>query len=156
MAQSFAWKRCKHCASLSEARIKAVNSDEKFEVQQQLRHHRDEVAADRQSGLRSNLISEDHSNAPSHDGMNQVIKFSIDGMDKSKFRDTRNLASSATLESCWRPDLHLCGAIAHGYIEAYFIMGPSQPKYSSMNATVLFRMFDLVQELRGPDFVFSP
>lgn len=51
--------------------------------------------------------------------------------------------SSATFSELWRPSLHVTGAIAFGYVEAYYIMSPTTPKDSSMESTVLALLLDI-------------
>ena len=43
-----------------------------------------------------------------------ILKVDLDGLDQSKTKFPRNLQSSKTLASCWRPQLHLVGVIAWG------------------------------------------
>ena len=83
---------------------------------------------------------------PSVDGINQLLKITIDGMDQAKFRCPRNLASSAEFESCFRPQLHMVGTICHGHFEAYSIMDTGQAKDANMNCTIISRCLDLLQQ----------
>ena len=80
------------------------------------------------------------------DGYGLMGKITIDGMDQSKFRCPRNLASSSEFESCWRPQLHVVGAIYHGVCECYFIMGPDVAKDANMEATVCSRTLEIAQK----------
>eukprot|EP00974_Lingulodinium_polyedra_P028740 2767812-Lingulodinium_polyedra.AAC.1 len=63
--------------------------------------------AGRTVSVRTNRVAEEHSKTPSVDGVNQLLKITIDGMDQAKFRCPRNLASSAEFEACFRPQLHM-------------------------------------------------
>ena len=83
---------------------------------------------------------------PTVDGINQLLKITIDGMDQAKFRCPRNLASSAEFDSCFRPQLHMVGTICHGHFEAYFIMDTDQAKDANMNCTIISRCLDLLQQ----------
>ena len=83
---------------------------------------------------------------PSVDGINQLLKITIDGMDQAKFRCPRNFALSAELESCFRPQLHMVGTICHGHFEAYFIMDTDQVEDANTNCTIISRCLDLLQQ----------
>jgi len=138
-------KRCKECARLDEERLLAVSTEERAEIARKKKEHIDGVMADRQVSMRANRIAEQDAQRPTVDGVGQLLKLTIDGMDQAKFRCPRNLKSSAEFDSLFRPQLHVCGCIAHGHIEAYFIMNGDQAKDASMNCTVVSRMLDLVQ-----------
>ena len=75
--------------------------------------------ADHAASVRTNRAAEEHSKEPSVDGVNQLLKITIDGMDQAIFQCPWNLASSAELDSCLRPQLHMVGTICHGHFEAY-------------------------------------
>jgi len=143
-------KRCKECARLDEERTLATSTEERAEVSMRKRRHVDEVMADRQVSIRANRIAEQDAAKPTVDGIGQLLKLTIDGMDQAKFRCPRNLKSSAEFDSLFRPQLHVVGCIAHGHIEAYFVMNGDQAKDASMNCTVISRMLDLVKEKIGP------
>lgn len=51
---------------------------------------------------------------------------------------------SKEFENMWRPQLHVCGAIAHGHTEFYFLMDADMKKDANMQATVVSRVLDLV------------
>ena len=108
--------------------------------------HVDGTIQDRDITVRTNLMSRQAAKKPSNTGHGQISKFSVDGMDQAKFKMPRNLPGSADLSDCWRPALHVVGAIAQGHVEAYFIMDPDLKKDSNMNCTVVSRMLDLVHE----------
>ena len=55
-------------------------------------------------------------------------------------------ASSADLANLHRPQLHTIGSIAWGYVEAFFLQESDRPKDASMEATVVSRMLDFVEE----------
>ena len=88
--------------------------------------HIDGVMADRQVGVRGNHTSEIDASRANGDGMGQMVKTAIDGMDQAKFKVPRNLKSSAELSSLWRPALHVVGCLAFGHVEAYYIMNSDQ------------------------------
>jgi hypothetical protein len=138
-------KRCKICARLDQERLQAVTADEKARVGREKKAHIDQVKADREVHVRECRLSEQAAENPSVDGQDQVLKITIDGMDQAKFRCPRNLSSNAEFDSCWKPQLHVTGAIIHGHLECYFIMNPDQPKDASMNCTVISRCLDLVR-----------
>ena len=106
----------------------------------------DEIAADRKVNVRGNLMAEKDAQSPSSDGVEQVLKITIDGMDQAKFRCPRNLASSAGFSNLWRPQIHVAGAIVWGHLECYFLMQPDQPKDANMECSILARCLDLVWE----------
>ena len=139
-------KRCKICARLDEERLQATTVEEKARCSREKKKHIDQVKADREVHMRGCRLSEDAAENPSVDGQNQALKITIDGMDQAKFRCPRNLASNAEFDACWKPQLHVTGAIVHGHLECYFIMNPDQPKDASMNCTVIARCLDLVRE----------
>ena len=56
----------------------------------------------------------EHAKNKSTDGLNQAIKFVIDGLDQAKVKVLRNLKSNADFEKLWKPQLHLCGCLCHG------------------------------------------
>ena len=90
--------------------------------------HIDCVMADWQVGVRGNHISEIDASRANGDGMGQMVKIAIDGMDQAKFKVPRNLKSSAEFSCLWRPALHVVGCIAFGHVEAYYIMNSDQKK----------------------------
>ena len=124
----FQQKRCKECARLDEERIQATTWEEKCRVAREKQAHIDCVMADRQVGVRGNHISEIDASRANGDGMGQMVKIAIDGMDQAKFKVPRNLKSSAEFSSLWRPALHVVGCLAFGHVEAYYIMNSDQKK----------------------------
>ena len=105
-------------------------------------------------GMRATKVAERDARQPSADGRDQILRVTIDGMDRSKFKVPRNLASSAEFESLWRPQLHVVGAIAHGHMEAYFLMDVDLAKDANVNCTVICRVLELVKEKIGPSSLF--
>ncbi len=55
-------------------------------------------------------------------------------------------ASSADLQQCWRPQLHVTGSIAFGYLEGYWVMDTDRAKDSNMQCTVLAKTLELVEQ----------
>ena len=138
-------KRRRGCALIDAERPQAVTVEEKLKLAKREEAHLDEIKADRTVNVRGNLLSEKCAKNLSSDGVEQLLKITIDGMDQAKFRVPRNLANSADLSKLWRPQLHVVGAIAWGHLERYFIMDSDIPKDSNMESTVLARVLDLVQ-----------
>ena len=103
-----------------------------------------EVMADRAVNVRGNHSAEQAARTPNHDGYGQMVKVTIDGMDQSKFRCPRNLASSAEFASLWRPQLHIVGTIVWGHLEVFYVMHPDQAKDANMECTVISRTLDLL------------
>ena len=101
-------------------------------------------------GKRSEMASEEAARKPSRDGIDQLLKITIDGMDQAKFKCPRNIAASKSFQNLWRPQLHVVGAIAHGHCELIAIMPPDIPKDANMNMTVLAKMMDLVDAMQKP------
>jgi hypothetical protein len=142
-------KRCKICARLDEERTQAADPDERASLMEKKKEHIAQIMADREVGMRATKMAERDAKKPS-DGRGQLLRITIDGMDQSKFKVPRNLASTAEFESLWRPQLHVVGAIAHGHLEAYFLMDADLPKDANMNCTVIGRVLELVKEKIGP------
>ena len=136
--------RCKECAEMDAERINCTTAEEKTELAARKKRHVDEIGADRKVNVRGNLMAEKDALAPSSDGVEQVLKMTMDGMDQAKFRCPRNLASSAGFSNLWRPQIHVAGAIVWGHLECYFLMQPDQPKDANMECSILARCLDLV------------
>ena len=139
-------KRCRVCARIDAERLLAVTAEERAEVVKAKGEHIRMVMADRGCSVRGNRIAERDAANPSVDGIGQILKINVDGMDQAKFKCPRNMASTAEFDACWRPQLHVVGAICHGHLEAYFIMNTDQAKDASMNCTVISRVLDLVRD----------
>jgi hypothetical protein len=107
---------------------------------------------DREIETRSNLLSGQHAKHPTTDGLGQILKISIDGMDQAKFKVPRNLKSSSAWDKLWRPTLHVVGAIVYGYYETYCIMDSDQRKDSNMNMTIICILLNLLWD----DFKDTP
>ena len=146
-------KRCKICARLDEERTQAADLEERALLLEKKKEHVSQIMADRNVGMRATKVAERDARQPSADGRDQILRVTIDGMDQSKFKVPRNLASSAEFESLWRPQLHVVGAIAHGHMEAYFLMDADLAKDANMNCTVICRVLELVKEKIGPQQV---
>jgi hypothetical protein len=141
--------RCKVCATLDEERVSAVTPAEKAEVATEKAKHIDSVSSDRQCSVRGTLLAEKDARKPTSDGVNQVMKITIDGMDQAKFKCPRNLANSSQFSSLWRPQLHVVGVLVPGHLEAYFIMGSDLAKDANMNCTIISHVLDMVKEKLG-------
>ena len=139
-------KRCRECAQMDEERLYCVSLEEKHALAAKKELHLKGNDADRKVSVRGNTLSENAAEAPSSDGVDQIIKVHMDGMDQAKFRQPRNLASSAEFASLWRPQLHVVGGIAWGHTEFYFIMQTDIKKDSNMEATVLARILDVIRQ----------
>ena len=142
-------KRCKICAKLDEQRLQATTEEERANLAEEKNRHIKEIMMDREINMRINRIAEHDAENPTVDGLGQILKITIDGMDQAKFRCPRNLNSTAEFDGLWRPSLHVCGAIVHGHLECYFIMGGDTAKDANMNATVVSRVLDLTAEKIG-------
>ena len=141
--------RCQRCAELTAARQAAIDDETKARVREEHAAHVNAVMADRAVSNRASAMSEHAARHLPHDGNNQIIKLTIDGMDQAKFKCPRNLASSKGWEKLWRPQLHVVGVTAHGHIEAYYIMDADMKKDSNMECSLIAHTLDLVQnELR--------
>jgi hypothetical protein len=139
-------KRCRVCAKIDQERVQATTTDERAAVAQEKKDHIRNVMADRVVSVRANRTAEQDAKQPTCDGIGQVLKITIDGMDQAKFRCPRNLASSAEFDACFRPQLHMVGTICHGHFEAYFIMDADQAKDANANCTIISRCLDLLLE----------
>lgn len=145
-------KRCRVCAVIDEERVQATSPDERAQVLKNKITHIQEISADRDVSVRGNRVAERDASQPSVDGINQILKVTIDGMDQAKFRTPRNLASSAEWSALWRPQLHVVGCIVHGHLEAYYIMDSSLAKDANMNCTVISKVVDQVLANLDPQF----
>ena len=83
---------------MNEERRQATTIEERAAVRQEKKNHIEAIMADRAVSGRTNRAAEEHSKVPSVDGINQLLKITMDGMDQAKFRCPRNLASSAEFE----------------------------------------------------------
>ena len=92
-------QRCRTCAQLDEERLQAAGNDERFEVAAKKRKHIAEIMADRNVSIRGNRKAEKDAANPSVDGLGQILKITIDGMDQAKFTVPRNLATSSSSSS---------------------------------------------------------
>ena len=142
-------KRCRVCAKLDEERVAAVSTAEKLQVAVAKKEHINQVKADRQVSMRGTKMAEQDARNPSSDGLNQIVKITIDGMDQAKFRCQGNLANSAEFSTLWRPQLHVVGVLVPGHYEGYFLMGSDTAKDANMNCTLISRVLDLVKEKLG-------
>ena len=113
---------------------------------ERMRRHVNENKADRAINVRGNMMAEAHARDANDNGIGQLAKLTVDGMDQTKFKDPRNMASSKKWDSLWRPQLHVTGVIVWGHLEIYFIMDADMKKDSNMEATVIARSLDLMQQ----------
>ncbi len=87
-------------------------------------------------------------------GQYRVLSIAIDGMDQAKFKIPRNTENTKDLEHCWRPVLHVTGALVEGLGEFYFLSESDQKKNSDANVNVLGRVLDnvnAVYKAKGQD-----
>lgn len=98
--------RCSICAEFSARCNKAACEAERSTLERGQKQHLLNVHQYRLIQQRLNVLSETA-------GSN-ILKVDLDGLDQSKTKFPRNLQSSKTLASCWRPQLHLVGVIAWG------------------------------------------
>ena len=139
--------RCTLCAELDEFRKKANTEAERLQYQEDKSNHIKDIKADRSISTRGNKLSEEAVANPSTDGHQQVLRVTIDGMDQAKFKLPRNLQMAKSLEASWRPQMSVHGVIVHGLFEAYFLAGPDVHKDANMEATVIARTLDIIQEM---------
>ena len=138
--------RCSVCAELDERKKLAVDEAERAQLLEDKDNHVKDIKADRAVGARGQSLSEAAAASPSMDGHQQLLKLVVDGMDQAKFKVPRNITNSKHMSKLWRPQLSVTGVIAHGHLEAFFIMSPDIHKDANMEATVISRTLDLVQE----------
>lgn len=77
--------RCTTCSRLSQQRKDAVTEEEHTAVVEAHAIHANKVKADRAVGTRTDMLSVEAAKHPSRDGLNQVLKVSVDGMDQDMF-----------------------------------------------------------------------
>ena len=102
-------KRCNTCAALDEERLQATSQEEKDEINKSKHWHIEEIKATRIISMRGNTLATKDAKHPSMDGMDRMMKITVDGMDQAKFRLPRNINASAEFESLWRPQQHVVG-----------------------------------------------
>lgn len=98
--------RCSTCAEFSARCSKATTEMERNKLESLQKSHLLNVHQYRLIQNRFNVLSE----TP---GSN-ILKIDLDGLDQSKTKYPRNLASSKSLSACWRPQVHLVGIICWG------------------------------------------
>lgn len=98
--------RCSTCAEFSARCNKAACESDRLKLEAVQKGHLLNVHQYRLIQGRLNTLSET-------EGSN-ILKIDLDGLDQNKTKFPRNLASSKTLSSCWRPQLHLVGVIVWG------------------------------------------
>ena len=98
--------RCSTCAEFSARCGKATCESDRSKLEKGQKQHLLNVHQYRLIQQRLNVLSETA-------GSN-ILKIDLDGLDQAKTKFPRNLESSKTLASCWRPQLHLVGVIAWG------------------------------------------
>ena len=76
-----------------------------------------------------------------------IMYITIDGMDQAKFRCPRNLDSSKEFDSCWRPQLHVVGAVMPGALEAFYVMNMDVVADSNLTMTVLSRTIEHAEKV---------
>ena len=84
-------KRCKDCCKFDELRAQATSTAEREEVAKLKAQHIREIQADRAVNTRGNRLSELDARNPTCDGVGQLIKVQLDGMDQAKWKVPRNL-----------------------------------------------------------------
>ena len=105
--------RCSICAEFSARCNKAACEADRQKLEAAQKSHLLNVHQYRLIQGRLNTLSE----TP---GSN-ILKVDLDGLDQSKTKFPRNLASSKTLAACWRPQLHLVGVIAWGVSRIHYV-----------------------------------
>ena len=86
-------KRCTDCAEIDALRSAAISDEERTDLARRKQQHISEVQDDRTCHVRGNARSERDARTASSDGVGQMIKLSVDGMDQAKFRCPRNLVN---------------------------------------------------------------
>lgn len=104
--------RCATCAEFTQRIGRAGCMDERARLQEAQRQHITNIKAHRTIMGRLGSLSEE--SCTSGDSSQSALLISLDGLDQSKTRWPRNLASSKVLERLWRPQVHLIGYICYG------------------------------------------
>ena len=73
--------RCKICSALTEQRKQAASRSDKMQISENHWQHIQLVKADKEHMTRTIHIGEEHARNPNPDGQNQLLRFTIDGMD---------------------------------------------------------------------------
>lgn len=71
----------------------------------------------------------------------------LDGMDQAKFKCPRLIEASTPLQDRYRPQLHMSGAIAHGFAEVYFVGDADIKKDANASCQQLAEVLDVVQDI---------
>ena len=74
--------RCKICSTLTKQRKQAASKSDKMQIAEHHWHHIQNVKADSEHLTRTIHIAAEHAINPSPDGENQLLRFTIDGMDQ--------------------------------------------------------------------------
>jgi hypothetical protein len=75
-------------------------------------------------------------------GFSDSASLVIDGMDQAKFRCPRNLPAAKLFADLERPTLHLCGVIAAGHAENYWVTDGDVKKDSNTEVDMVARAID--------------
>ena len=153
--------KCSLCASFSEARTQATDSLERAAIDREKKIHLDQVMSDRRVNTRGNKMASDPSVFAKGFNDQSFMKLQIDGIDQAKFvlPRVKKLQGTSALSKCWRPQVHVTGVIVFGLLEYYAVMPPDCPKDSSMNASIIAHVLDLLAEKfrsKGTQFCFPP
>ena len=140
--------KCNTCADLTLQRAEATEPSDRIRIDGLKQQHLQTVMADRSYSVRCNKAASRPDVWLKSKNQSLFCKLEIDGMDQSKFAIPRmkQMAGTSSYAKCWRPAIHVTGALLFGQIEYYAVMSPDLAKDSNMNATVTCRVLELMQE----------
>ena len=95
---------------------KDLNAQEKMNILEAQRRLLNNVMEFRQIQGRLNHMSERSTTCGSVPSGGGILKVDMDFCDQSKFRIPRNVASSKSLDACWRPQISLRGVLVWGVL----------------------------------------
>lgn len=142
--------KCTTCAQLAEERQQCLSKHDTDLVDARKTAHINSTMSDRQVNIRGNRLASRPENYKDS-GPDTVMKLMIDGMDQAKclLPRPKNFLGTSSWSQLWKPAQHVTGVIAFGLLEVYFLLPPDCAKDSNMNAYLVGRTLELIQQMEG-------
>lgn len=137
--------KCTICLRLQEARTNAASAEDKAQIDAELTEHLNTVKLDRKVNTRGNHAASQIKNFLSDGRHHGIAKIMVDGMDQQKFclPRAKRLCGTSEYGKCWKPNVHVTGAILFGVCDFFFLLPMDNAKDSSMQCSVLSRVLDV-------------
>ena len=137
--------KCTICLRLQEARTNAASAEDKSQIDAELTEHLNTVKLDRKVNTRGNHAASQVKNFLPEGRHHGIAKLMVDGMDQQKFSIPRakRLCGTSEYGKCWKPNVHVTGAILFGVCEMYFLLPMDNAKDASMQCSVVSRALDV-------------